>query len=59
MPRTSDQANAHLVNHDLVNKDLLRPVALLSTRFFLVVAMLGMVVLAGFSAWEKKQKRKS
>src|SRR6202451_340102 len=51
MPRTSDQANAHLVNHDLVNKDLLRPVALLSTRFFLVVAMLGMVVLACFSAW--------
>jgi Ni/Fe-hydrogenase subunit HybB-like protein len=51
MPRTSDEPNAHLVNHDLVNKDLLRPVALLSTRFFLVVALLGMVVLAGFSAW--------
>src|ERR1700685_335747 len=51
MPRTSDEPNAHLVNHDLVNKDLLRPVALLSTRFFLVVALLGVVVLAGFSAW--------
>lgn len=34
-----------------VNQDLLRPVARASARFFLVVAILGLIVLAGFSAW--------
>ena len=39
------------INHDFINHELLRPVARTSARFFLVVAMLGLVVLAGFSAW--------
>jgi molybdopterin-containing oxidoreductase family membrane subunit len=34
-----------------INQDLLRPVARVSARFFLVVAILGLIVLAGFSAW--------
>ncbi len=46
MTTTPDQ-----INHDLINHDLLRPVARASARFFLVVAMLGLVVLAGLSAW--------
>lgn len=46
MTRIPDQ-----VNHELINHELLRPVADVSGRFFLVVAMLGLVVLAGFSAW--------
>lgn len=51
MTTTPDQLKHDLINHDLINHDLLRPVARASTRFFLVVAMLGLVVLAGFSAW--------
>ena len=51
MTTTPDQINHDLINHDLINSDLLRPVARASARFFLVVAMLGLVVLAGFSAW--------
>jgi len=51
MTKTPDQINHDLINHDLINHDLLRPVARVSARFFLVVAMLGLVVLAGFSAW--------
>jgi molybdopterin-containing oxidoreductase family membrane subunit len=46
-----DLMNHDLINHDLINHDLLRPVARVSARFFLVVAMLGLLVLAGFSAW--------
>ena len=41
MTKTSEQ----------ISQDLLRPVAQTSARFFFVVAGLGAVVLAGFSAW--------
>src|SRR5215467_7713896 len=51
MTTTPDQIEHDLINHDVINHDLLRPVGQASARFFLVVAMLGLVVLAGFSAW--------
>src|SRR5215813_14356162 len=51
MTTTPDQIKHDLINHDVINHDLLRPVGQASARFFLVVAMLGLVVLAGFSAW--------
>jgi len=51
MTTIPDQINRDLINHDLINHDLLRPVGRASSRFFLVVAILGLVVLAGFSAW--------
>jgi Ni/Fe-hydrogenase subunit HybB-like protein len=51
MTTIPDQINHDLINHDVINHDLLRPVGQASSRFFLVVAMLGLVVLAGFSAW--------
>ncbi len=41
MTKTSEQ----------INQDLLRPVGRTSPRFFFVVATLGLIVLAGFSAW--------